>query len=218
MASGEIPVVLDVDDFGFLMPGYDDLLRLKRSFPNFKITAFTIPLPREFLVPENAKHFSTEKYRKWAELVNKEDWIEVAIHGFAHTAQEMEIDYPRAIELLTATENFFAQTGLKYVKIFKAPYWQYSFDALVALRDKGYTIAIDRNHPRPVPEGAKTYIYNWSFEEDLPDLKEILGHGHFTGRNANNIADTLPNILHHLPHDTKFLTISEYLKSHESKN
>lgn len=215
---GEIPVVMDVDDFGFLLPGHDDLLRLKKSFSNFKITAFTIPLPKELYQPGNAKHFTVEKYKKWAEIVNGMEWLEVAIHGFSHTHNEMEIGYDKTIQLLTAVENYFEQIGLKYSKIFKAPFWQYSYDALVALRDKGYIVAIDRNHKRPVPDRLQTYIYNWSFEEPIPDLPIVKGHGHFTGRNRNNIQDTLDNILRVLPKDTKFLTISEYCQKYREED
>jgi peptidoglycan/xylan/chitin deacetylase (PgdA/CDA1 family) len=223
LSTGQVPVVMDVDDFGFLLPGYDDLLRLKESFPNFRITGFTIPIAKEFYSRENAKHFTTEKYKKWAELVNEQDWIEVAIHGFSHIHHEMETTYDKAMLTLQATENFFEQVGLNYSKIFKAPYWQYSYDALMALRDRGYVIAIDRNHPRPVPPGSKTYQYDWSFEEILPEFKKeegallyrpVKGHGHFTGRNKNNIQDTLANILHHLPRDTHFMTIGEYIEKH----
>lgn len=213
-SRGDIKVVMDVDDLGFLLPGYDDLLRLRDSFKDFKITAFTIPLPKEFFNGVNAKQFTTEKYKKWAAIVNEQKWLEVAIHGFAHTQNEMEISYEKATQMLQATENFFDEMGLQYSKIFKAPFWQYSYDAMVALRDRGYVISIDRNHQRPVPDGAKTFVYNWSFEEPLPENVDVLkGHGHFVGRNTNNISDTLGNILHHLPRDTHFMTIGEHLKA-----
>lgn len=224
LSTGKIPVVMDVDDFGFLLPGHDDLLRLRKTYPNFKITAFTIPIPKEFFNTTNAKQFTNEKYRKWAKIVNELEWLEIAIHGFTHIHNEMECSYEKANTTLMAIENFFGEMGLNYSKIFKAPYWQYSYDALVALRDRGYTVAIDRNHPRPIPEGLKTYLYNWSFEEPLPETRplpeslgyeEIKGHGHFTGRNTNNIMDALPNILHYLPEQTHFMTIGEYLKKHE---
>lgn len=217
LADGKVEVVMDVDDFGYLLPGYDDLLRLKKSLPRFKITCFTIPIAKEFYNPVNAKHFTTEKYKKWAAIVNEQDWIEVAIHGFSHIHNEMETSYEKTMLTLQATENFFKEIGLNFSKIFKAPYWQYSYDALVALRDRGYVVAIDRNHPRPVPPGLKTYVYNWSFEEPLPDENPLKGHGHFTGQNSNNIAETLPNILHHLPPATKFLTIGEYIEKYENK-
>lgn len=216
--SGEIPVVMDVDDFGFLLPGYDDLLRLKKSLPDFKITCFTIPLPKEFFNSVNSKQFTQEKYRKWAAIVNEQEWIEVAIHGFAHTHNEMEIGYSKAVELIQATENFFNEIGLKFVKIFKAPYWQYSYDALVALRDRGYVVAIDRNHQRPIPPGLKTYVYNWSYEEALPIVPVLKGHGHFTGRNSNNIQDTMANIVHHLPYETHFISATEYLEKYGTEN
>lgn len=212
LATGKVPIVMDVDDFGFLLPGYDDLLQLKKTYPGLRITAFTIPMPKEFFGAQNSKLFKVDRYKAWAKIVNENDWIEVALHGFAHTHFEMETSYDKAMQTLLATENLFEQLGLKYSKIFKAPYWQYSYDALCALRDRGYVIAIDRNHQRPVPEGSKTYVYNWSFEEPLPGGTVIKGHGHFTGRNRNNIRDALANIVHHVPATTTFLTIGEYLE------
>lgn len=213
MSEGKIRVVMDVDDFGFLLPGYNDLLMLKKSLPNLKVTCFTIPLPREFYHSENAKLFTWEKYRKWAEIVNQHDWIEVAIHGFSHTHHECSCGYEDAIMIIDATEKLFERVGLRYSKVFKAPYWQYSYDFFMALKDRGYICAIDRNHVRTVPAGLSTYVYGWSFEEPvLPDAEIIKGHGHFYGNNTNNIIQTLGNILHLLPRDTQFLTISEYAK------
>lgn len=212
LKKGKVKVVMDVDDFGFLLPGYDDLLRLKKSLPNLKITCFTIPLPKEFYNQANAKSFSHEKYKMWAEIVNQQDWIEIAMHGFSHTHYECDCGTDDANMIIDAVEKWFDRVGLNYEKIFKAPYWQYSYDFLTALKERGYVIAIDRNHPRPVPEGSHTYIYNWSFEEPLPPSKIIKGHGHFTGRNTNNISDTLRSILGQLPKETQFQFISEYAK------
>lgn len=212
ISSGKIHVVMDVDDFGFLLPGYEDLLRLKKSLPGLKITCFTIPLDKAFYNQENADLFSWEKYKKWADIVNQHDWIEIAVHGFAHTHHEADVDYNKINIMLDAIENLFARVGLEYVKIFKAPFWQYSYDALRVLEERGWVVAIDRNFQRPVPDGLKTFIYNWSFEESLPDSKVIKGHGHFVGRNKNNISETLGNILHHLPKDTHFNFVSEYAK------
>lgn len=212
LASGKIEVVMDVDDFGFLLPGYEDLLRLKKSLPNLKITCFTIPFDKAFFNSENAELFTWKKYKKWAEIVNQHDWIEIAVHGFAHTHHEADVDYNKAILMLDAIEKLFERVGLEYVKIFKAPFWQYSYDMLVALKERGWVVAIDRNFQRITPEGMRGFIYNWSFEEPLPDAKIIKGHGHFTGRNKNNISHTLGNILHQLPAETKFNFVSEYAK------
>jgi hypothetical protein len=210
MRTGELKVVMDVDDFGFLMPGYDDLLRLKRMYPNFKITAFTIPLPHLFFYQNNREQFKTDRYKQWAEIVNENDWIEIGFHGLYHIHRECETSYDKMNKMLSACENMCKELGLNHAKIFKAPFWQYSYDALVALRDRGYLTAIDRNHPRPTPKGLDTYIYNWSFEEPIPEAAIVKGHGHFTGRNSNNINDALANIMHYLPKETEFMTIGEY--------
>lgn len=217
LVNGELQVVMDVDDFGFLLPGYDDLMRLKEALPNLKITCFTIPLDKAFFGSQNAKHFKWESYKKWAKIVNNLDWVEIALHGFAHVHGECDINYEKAIILLKAVENTFKRIGLEYVKLIKAPYWQMSYDFMVACKDMGYVVAIDRNHLRPVPEGLRTYIYNWSFEEALPtNVDPIKGHGHFVGNNKNNISDTLHSILSQLPEQTRFMFVSEYLKDHGS--
>ena len=215
LASGKTMVTMDVDDFGFLLPGFDDLKRLKESLPGLKVTCFTIPMDNAFFHSGNAKHFKWASYEKWARIVNESGWIEIATHGFAHVPNECSLDYDKAMTLITATEKLFERVGLRYTKLFKAPYWQYSYDFLVALRDKGYTIAIDRNHLRPVPPESKAYVYNWSFEEPIPFAPTIRGHGHFTGRNLNNISTSLHNICKQLPATARFGFVSEYLKDHD---
>ncbi len=217
MVNGELKVVMDVDDFGFLLPGYDDLIRLKESLPNLKITCFTIPMDKNFFNSQNSKHFKWESYKKWADIVNKMDWIEIALHGFAHVHHECDTTYEQSVTLLKAVEKTWERVGLEYVKLIKAPYWQMSYDFMIACRDMGYTVAIDRNHMRPVPKDLKTYIFNWSFEEALPlEVNPIKGHGHFVGNNKNNISDTLSNILVQLPKETQFMFVSDYLKKYGS--
>jgi len=203
--------VLDIDDYGLLLPGNEDILRIKQHYENFKITCFTIPFPKEFFLKENWKHFTKEKYQKWAEIVNSYDWMEIAIHGFSHTTFEFDCPYNKANEMLDAIENLWKEVGLKYKKIFKAPYWQYSYDSLVALKERGYIVAIDRNFPRSVPEGLQVYVYNWSFEEKIPNVKIIKGHGHAYAREGtkNPIGECYQNIISQIPEGAQFKFISE---------
>jgi len=202
---------LEIDDFGLLMPGFDDLLRLKKHWEGFKMTCFTIPFPKEFFIPENREHFRRKKYRQWADIVNAMDWIEIGIHGFFHEYYEFDNKYQDVEEKIIAAENLFEEVGLKYKKIFRAPYWQYSYDALCMLRDRGYTIAIDRNNLILLPNGARAYIYNWSFEEELPNADWIFGHGHLfsTGRVKNALSDCYGNITKSIPENANFGFISE---------
>lgn len=201
-------VVLDIDDFAFLHPGLDELLMIKKHYPNFKITCFTIPLPKTFFITENKKHFTEDKYKKWAFLIKKYDWIEIAIHGLTHIHNEMNCSYDKAVKIVKSAENIFKKFDLPFKKIFKAPYWQYSFESLRALKDLGYIVAEDRNNPLSnKPEGLKTYTYNWSFEEPMPDLPIIKGHGH-TRDPKNGIDICLENIFK-LPTSSQFKFISE---------
>ncbi len=203
---------IDIHDFGLLLPGLDDLLRIKQHYDNFKITCFTIPLPKEFFAPENQKHFNKEKYEKWAKIINSYDWIEIAMHGFSHTYNEFNCKYQQAELSLKAAENLWDEVGLKYKKLFCAPYWQYSYDALHALKDRGYTVALDRNYPIGIPEGTKTYIYNWDISEPLSkEINEITGHGHayHTDGSKNAIGDCYNNIINSIPAGANFKFVSE---------
>ena len=202
---------LDADDFGFLLPGFDDILRLKQHYDDFKITLFTIPLPNQFFYSNNAKHFKGDKYKEWAKIMNGYDWLQIGLHGFFHTLGEFDCNYYKAIDMITAAENLFKSIDLKYEKIFRAPYWQYSYEALNALKDKGYTVCINPEYPVAAPEGLKVYKHNWSFEKKIPKEKWIKGHGHIfeTGGSTNAIGACLGNITKQIPQDAKFKFIYE---------
>uniref|UniRef100_A0A6M3XKE2 NodB homology domain-containing protein n=1 Tax=viral metagenome TaxID=1070528 RepID=A0A6M3XKE2_9ZZZZ len=202
---------LSLHDFGFLLNGLDDIIRLKKIYKDFKITCFLIPMSKLFYIPENIKHFKVKKYKEWAKIINSYEWMEIGLHGFAHTYNEMDCSYPKATETIKATENFLNEIGLHYKKLFVAPYWQYSWDSLLVLKEKGYTVGIDRNHQRPIPEGLKTYIYNWSYEEELPKNKNIIkGHGHLgKGQFKNGLEQCYYNIINQISVNAKFGFVSE---------
>ena len=123
----------------------------------------------------------------------------------------MDVDYDKAIQLIEASEKMMKRIGLNYKKLFVAPYWIYSWWSLKALRDKGYTVCLDRNHPIQTPKETKTYYYNWSLEEkELPPKDLIKGHGHmYQGGHANALEDCYANILKQIPADANFKFISE---------
>ena len=210
---------LEIHDYGLLLPGNDNILSIKQHYKNFKLTAFTIPLTKEFFDPENQKHFNKKKYQEWADIVNSYDWLEVGIHGFSHTKGEFDCTYDKAILMIDAWENLFKEVGLKYKKIFCAPYWQYSYDSLHALRDRGYIVSINRNHPRAVPKGTEVFIYNWSFEEDAPQVEVIKGHGHaYPGAGVKNaLGSCYLNITNQIPEGAEFGFISELYEKSDKK-
>lgn len=208
---------MEVHDFGFLLPGMDIILRLKSVFTDFKITCFTIPLPNEFYMSENTKHFSLDKYKRWAEIVNNYEWMEIGLHGFSHTKNETTHGYNNTVEMIKASENLLNKVGLEYKKLYVAPFWQYGYDALQALKDLDYTVGFNRDNPIPYPNGIKNFFYNWSVEEAvLPSNKKVIGHGHTTSRGVENGYDKCyNNIINLIPKDAKFGFLSELCKQNE---
>lgn len=202
--------VVELDDFT-VGTALTNLLKIKEHFPNFKVTAFTIPMNISVAKGE----MPLEKYKEWAAIVKQYDWIEIAIHGFSHMQDECKnIDRETAELMLTASEKMLKnELGLDYVKVFKAPYWLASKEMYEALANRGYLVAIDRNQLPPDIEGLQTYVYNWSIDEKrLPEGEWIKGHGHFYGTN-NDIEFCMANMFDKFDTDSKFFTITEYAEA-----
>ena len=195
--------IMDFDDFT-VHRNMELLLKIKEHYPNFRVTAFTIPYAQGLSVEERFE----EKYKEWAELIKTYDWIEVGVHGLAHGFGECDIaDYDEVEKFMKATEELLDRIGIKYSKIFKAPYWIMSETFYDYLKARGWVVAVDRNN---IPAYSKNdYIYNWSFDEPIPTGSIIKGHGHFIGTN-NGIDVCFSNLLK-LPTDAEFLTIGESL-------
>ena len=197
--------VMDFDDFT-IHRNMDLLLKIKEHYPNFRVTAFTIPYAQGLAVEERFE----EKYKEWAKLIEGYDWIEVAVHGLAHTFGECDItDLDQVKKFMLTTETLLKRIGIKYSKIFKAPYWIMSETFYDYLKEEGWVVALDRNSV-PIYSENDDYIYNWSFDEPVPNGTIVKGHGHFIG--TNNGIDVCFSNLMKMPTDAKFLTIGEYLK------
>ncbi|MHA1749530.1 MAG: DUF2334 domain-containing protein [Promethearchaeota archaeon] len=197
--------ILDFDDFSPIKPGFDLLRKLKEHFPNFKCTLFT----PAFNLKIFTKEVSLDKFKYWGRLVaENQDWIEIAPHGFSHIRGEWQVDRKQAEIQIKACENVFKQLGIKIVKIFKFPYWEGSKEAEEVLKERGYTLAIDRNNP-VVYTDIPTYVFNWSIDEPIPDYPIVRGHGHIW-LTSNGLDKCFPNLLK-IPQNSEFKFVSEYL-------
>ena len=201
--------MLDFDDLSSIRMGYNFLLKLKEHFPKFKCTCFTIPFHIKYFLRE----VPVERLEEWGKMiVEQSDWIEIAVHGFAHLPDEWMITDKKQIRTqLKAAENLFENIGIKFVKIFKAPFWKYTQEVEEVLMEKGYVLAIDRNNPI-VRTDIETYVFNWSIDKPIPKYHILRGHGHMVGT-ANGLEVCYPNLLR-IPQDAEFKFISEYLKEH----
>jgi len=209
MSNKTREVILDLDDFQCDV-NMEELFIMKEHYPDFKVSLFTIPLHKGLLTGK----VEIEKVMEWAKMINGYDWIEVCVHGFAHFNKEMEVDKKTAEKLISGSEKMLDRIGLKYKKIWKSPYWQASNEAYQVLRDNGYTVATNKDIDRPDIEGMKQYRFNWSIDQLMPIKKILKGHGHLTTMD-NSITKCVSNLMN-LPTDTKWLTISDYIKKYGS--
>ena len=204
--SNKQTFIVDFDDFSSVNPGYDLLLKLREHFPNFKTTLFTVP----FSIKYFTKEVPLSKLKMWAKnVMEQSDWLEIAPHGFAHLKGEWLIEDKKRINIqLSAMENLFKQIGMKFVKVFKAPFWEYTKQVEEVLMERGYTLAVDRNRPL-IRTPIDVYVWNWSIDEKIPEYHTIKAHGHIHGTN-NGLNKCFPNLLK-IPENSKFEFISEHL-------
>ena len=199
---------MDFDDFIMTRPGFEYLEKMKEHFPDFKCTLFTPAFNLKLLT----KQVTVDKFKDWAKLVNKQDWIEIAPHGFSHSRGEMlETRKERLEIIIKAIEAIFNQVEFNWIKVFKAPFWEISKEAEEVLKERGYTLAIDRNNPK-IQTDIPTYVFNWSIDEPVPTYPTVKGHGHMHLTN-NGLDSCLPNMLK-IPTNSEFIFVSEYLKNY----
>lgn len=220
-------IVIEMDDLNFSSIELKYLIQIREHIPQFKVTCFTIPMHPWLM--EDTKRF--EQYKLWTDMLkDNSDWLEIAVHGYMHDKSEMVTSYENAKTNILASQRMFTKfkvqekrrffgskwvhykTEVPYVKVFKGAGWMMSTEAYEAARDLGYTVAVDRNQPKPTVPGLKMYRYNWSIEEPFPqDFAVIKGHGHMLGM-GNDLAMNYQKLLQDLPTDAEYLTVSEYLK------
>jgi len=162
---------VDLDDFCEGNQSWEQLECIKRQVPGFRVTLFSI-LGR-----------CSQRFLQWS---RSWPWIDLVPHGWMHrdcyecaawTYEEM-IRYLDRIEPLRLTRGF------------KAPGWQISDAAYVALQDRGYWVADQEYNEHRWPTGLKVYL--------LDDPNKIHGHiGHLGGFNQNELGLITDRIVAH---------------------
>lgn len=200
-------IILEADDFSPKVYALPFLEEIKSHIPAFKITLFTNSAD---------PGIDAETYKAWVKLVQEHyPWIEIAQHGATHAEKEFDKKGKDLRRTYRSMKRANKITGLKPVKIFRAPFWQASEEAYKLFRRKGYVVATDRNQVRPDIARMRQYRWNWSFEEPDPGFPILKGHGHVTKESANYIGKCMKNLMN-LPQDAEYLFVSEYLKRYWS--
>jgi hypothetical protein len=200
-------IVLDFDDFSVLNNRLDLLLKLKESYPNLKVSMFTIPVDIAYEQDVSARIMRDSTLK---ELKKHLSWIEMIPHGLVHFPREFEkCDYEGMKLAMRAIDEAFKKDDLPYVKGFKAPYWLWNSEVVRALNDEGWWGAVDRDGKNmPVPK--RYFTYNYKIDEPFflaknIDLMKL--HGHITPE-KNNIEKCFVNLFR-MPSDAEFKFASE---------
>lgn len=174
---GPLPdVVLDLDDFrpDYKANALSELSYLKWKYPNLKVTLFTIPF------------WNDEEYIDWLEMVSQNDWIELALHGFRHDANECETwtynQTRRTLEMFEGLDIF--------AKVFKAPNWKCNPDVYQAIKDCNWICADLEDNKDNWIEGLKVYStahpycvhgHTWDLNNPQPEynngIRQIIERG-----------------------------------------
>jgi hypothetical protein len=147
-------IYVDFDDFceEYMTPERWRLLQeLRRIYPDFKVTMFTIPGKSSAL---------------WLRQVKKEHaWIEMAVHGTTHEdPSEWLASGEEALQRFRQVYD-----GEIYARGFKAPGWKLSKGAYNALRQAGFWVATNRTNAFAKPNDPLNYKYD-DGDEVLPGV------------------------------------------------
>lgn len=199
-------VYLDLDDFCeeyMKEVNWQLLHELRRIYPDFKVTMFTIP---------------GKSSLQWLKWVKKEyPWIEMAVHGTTHEDQsEWLVSGEKAMQKLILVYNRDV-----FCKGFKAPWWKISKDAYNALRNAGFWVATNKTNKFAKTKDPLNYKYD-AADEMLPDIHYghpffDTWHGHvqslrqYTSK-PNGLPDVFDTIKGAWDGQAKFGFISEFFK------
>lgn len=170
-------MIFDTDDLYDGNDRMDLLMLLKAANPNFKMTAFAIPA------------LADDDY--WNGLP---DWIEVAVHGWAHPhPREAESwSYDQAVDVLLSAPS-------RFVDGFKAPGWQISDGTYQACLDLGWWVADQHYNDARRPAGLRVHCEN----------DGIHIHTHVQNVCGNGLEESMPYLTACVRSAEKFQFVSE---------
>lgn len=170
----------------------DQLLKLKEIHPDFKATMFAIPSEM------------TGELQDWCTFHS--DWIELAFHGFTHSSNyECEkLSYEEFGSLMNRYDQFL----YFFKKIFRAPGWQISTEAMQWLADNGWIIADQGYNDARRPAGLKASVnYDGTFQYDGKEIPTY--HGHTWDVGWNGIYEDFEKVMNLVVEAKEFKFVSE---------
>ena len=172
-------MVFDTDDVHEGHDRMDLLMRLKEANPDFRMTAFVIPA------------LCSDAY-----LVSLPEWIDVALHGWAHphAREAKNWSYEQALDVLITAQN-----RPRFVKLWRAPGWQISDGTYQACLDLGWAVADQSYNDWRRPAGI---AYHCEGEFDHV-------HTHVQDWGSNGLNEMWPTLLNRVTAASSFETVLE---------
>ena len=195
-----VKVVIDFDDFcpAFVNGETWEMLRtLKKIYPDFKVTMFTIPWKCS---------------GNWlSNVVYNYPWIEMALHGTNHKDPNEWEDVCTMNNLLTIYHRY----EWAYVKGFKAPWWKISEKVYDRFRELGFWVATNIQNDFAGDYARLNYKYD-AGDEIVPEMHYFgNGYGRWHGHIQpcyNGLPSRFEELCELWPKDTRFQFISEVVK------
>lgn len=201
-------VVLDIDDFSVVNNRLDLLLKLKETYPNFKVSLFTIP------VDVKCDWGPYQNRKEFLEEVKKHlDWIQIIPHGYRHEGKEMKyMSYEVMKETMKYIEEAFNRDGLPFVKGFKAPHWQVSDGVIQALDEAGWWLAVDPRQPK-MKKTKKFYCHTQPIDQKLDLDADVLKlHAHTYGT-KNDLGKCMMNLMPYKMKEAEWCFVTDYIET-----
>lgn len=170
-------MIFDTDDLYDGNDRMDLLLELKAANPAFKLTAFAVPA------------LGDDAY--WESLP---DWVEVAMHGWAHPhPREAENwSYDQALDVMLSAPTRFVQG-------WKSPGWQISDGTYEAAAELGWWVADQTYNDHRRPEGLRVHC----------EGEGAHVHTHVQNVCGNGLEESFPHLLACVREASVFEFVSE---------
>ncbi len=208
-------VCLDLHDGSVLGNSWDDLLRIKDHYPEFKVSLFWVPFDYYF----ESSQLRLRRDEFLDKIKANLDWIQLIPHGIMHLEREFEkVSYYEMRDLMIpAIDEAFKKDNLPYEKGFCAPQWLWNEGVVRALNEAGWWGAVDRNQPEML-RTKKYYQYSHSIDEPFwhstNDTLKL--HGHMTLPSPNALENCVLNIFKLEP-DVKWQYVTNILEDYDQK-
>ena len=196
-------ICLDLHDWSVVNNRFDLLFKLKKYFPDLKVSLFTVPIDTrtDWGAYQNRGEFLKT-------LKENLDWIQLIPHGLTHNGSEMrDCDYKTFKTIMVTIKDAFDRDGLPFEKGFCAPHWRWSEGVVKALDEEGWWGSIDPRQNMLSPK--KFYRYSQAIDKPIVDA-DLKLHGHIYGT-ANDLGLCFDNLLN-IPPSAEWHFITDFLE------